>query len=91
MATQLAFLEVAHLLQHSVQGAALSGEAARTLARIGLANYFAGALLLPYGAFLRTAEALHYDIERLAGVSKKTVSRVINESQFVKEDTRRAV
>ena len=63
MATQLAFLEVPHLLQHSVQGAALSGEAARTLARIGLANYFAGALLLPYGAFLRTAEALHYDIK----------------------------
>lgn len=31
------------------------------------------------------------DIARLAGVSKKTVSRVINESQFVKEDTRRAV
>ena len=76
MATQLAFLDVPHLLQHSVQGAALSGEAARTLARIGLANYFAGALLLPYGAFLRTAEALHYDIERLGqhwGVGFETV------------------
>ena len=27
------------------------------LARIGLANYFAGALILPYGDFLRAAEA----------------------------------
>jgi len=31
------------------------------------------------------------DIARLAGVSKKTVSRVINKSPYVKEDTRRRV
>ncbi len=31
------------------------------------------------------------DVARMAGVSKKTVSRVINESPFVKEDTRKAV
>ncbi|MBP6546678.1 MAG: LacI family DNA-binding transcriptional regulator, partial [Phenylobacterium sp.] len=30
------------------------------------------------------------DVARLAGVSKKTVSRVINESPFVKEETRKA-
>ncbi|MCV7083502.1 hypothetical protein H7H37_22490, partial [Mycolicibacterium insubricum] len=30
---------------------------ARGVARIGLANYFAGALLLPYRQFLETAEA----------------------------------
>jgi predicted transcriptional regulator len=37
----------------------------RGLVRIGLANYFAGALLLPYTAFLGEAERLHYDIDRL--------------------------
>ncbi|MBF6165587.1 DUF2083 domain-containing protein [Streptomyces gardneri] len=42
----------------------LSGES-RTLARIGLANYFAGALVLPYGRFLRSAEELRYDIDLL--------------------------
>ena len=31
------------------------------------------------------------DVARMAGVSKKTVSRVINESPFVKEETRKAV
>ena len=31
------------------------------------------------------------DIARLAGVSKKTVSRVINDSPFVKEETRSRV
>ncbi|MGK8523467.1 short-chain fatty acyl-CoA regulator family protein [Nocardia asteroides] len=42
----------------------LSGES-RKLARIGLANYFAGALVLPYGRFLRSAEELRYDIDLL--------------------------
>lgn len=42
----------------------LSGES-RTLARIGLANYFAGALVLPYSRFLRSAEELRYDIDLL--------------------------
>lgn len=76
MATQLAFLEVPQELQRIVEAAQLSGDAARALARIGLANYFAGALLLPYAPFLQSAEALHYDIERLEqrwGVGFETV------------------
>lgn len=35
-------------------------------ARIGLSNYFAGALVMPYGRFLRAAEQNGYDIELLA-------------------------
>ena len=80
MATQLAFLEVedalAQTVAQAVQTGSLSGAAAQSLARIGLANYFAGALLLPYTRFVRAAEELHYDIERLAqrfGVGFETV------------------
>jgi LacI family transcriptional regulator len=42
------------------------------------------------GALRRTLEKKHTinDIARLANVSKKTVSRVINESPFVREETR---
>ncbi|GAA5062343.1 short-chain fatty acyl-CoA regulator family protein [Nocardia callitridis] len=43
----------------------LTGES-RTLTRIALAHYFAGALVLPYGRFLRSAEELRYDIDLLA-------------------------
>lgn len=39
---------------------------ARSVARIGLANYFAGALLLPYLRFLEAAEDVRYDIDQLA-------------------------
>ena len=35
------------------------------LCRIALANYFAGALLMPYDEFLRIAEEVRYDIELL--------------------------
>ncbi len=76
MATQLAFLEVDELLRHLVDEAAFDGSEARALARIGLANYFAGALLLPYGAFLHAAETVRYDIERLGrwfGVGYETI------------------
>lgn len=42
----------------------LTGES-RALTRVALANYFAAALLLPYGRFLRSAEELRYDIDLL--------------------------
>lgn len=73
MATQLAFLEHGDILESLVQSARLE---ARALARIGLANYYAGALILPYGGFLAAAEALHYDIDLLGerfGVGFETV------------------
>jgi len=42
-----------------------SGEAER-LARVSLNNYFAGAMLMPYGRFIKTASTMQYDIEHLA-------------------------
>ncbi|MEU7581372.1 short-chain fatty acyl-CoA regulator family protein [Streptomyces sp. NPDC041068] len=76
LATQLALLEQGALLDLLVAGAGLSSPEAAGLARIGLATYFAGALLMPYGAFHATAEELRYDIELLAvrfGVGFETV------------------
>src|SRR5690606_24954868 len=63
MATQLAFLEFSGAIEEHIAGASFSNTEASALARIGLANYFAGALVLPYRAFLRAAEELRYDID----------------------------
>ena len=41
-------------------------EEAGEICRMGLENYVAGALLLPYGLFLRTARELRHDLELLA-------------------------
>lgn len=76
MATQLAFLEHGEMIDRLADDTTLSGDEARHLARIGLANYFAGALLLPYSDFLRAAEMQQYDIERLGrhfGVGFETI------------------
>lgn len=77
MATQLGFLELLPLLQRlSSTERELSSETSRSLARTGLANYFAGALILPYTMFLNAAESLRYDIDRLGqrfGVGYETI------------------
>lgn len=76
MATQLAFLELDEEITRLTENAILADQEARRLARIGLANYFAGALVLPYADFLAAAQAGHYDIERLGrryGVGFETI------------------
>ncbi|QXL83303.1 short-chain fatty acyl-CoA regulator family protein [Comamonas sp. NLF-1-9] len=77
LATQLALIEHAPLLDALTEEPPLPDDGdARRLARIGLANYFAGALLLPYARFLAAAEELRYDIDLLGrrfGVGFETV------------------
>ncbi|MFG3343280.1 short-chain fatty acyl-CoA regulator family protein [Glycomyces sp. NPDC048151] len=65
LATHLALAGHAELIDGLVAAADLSGPEARALARIGLANYFAGALILPYSVFRSAAEELRYDIDLL--------------------------
>ncbi|MEV0247124.1 short-chain fatty acyl-CoA regulator family protein [Nocardia sp. NPDC050712] len=66
LATQLAFLTQAGVIDDLIDEAETMPENSRGLLRIGLANYFAGALILPYTPFRDAAEALRYDIELLA-------------------------
>ncbi|MEV5980983.1 short-chain fatty acyl-CoA regulator family protein [Streptomyces sp. NPDC052114] len=77
LATQLALLEHDPLLaQLSSEAAELHSSEAVELARIGLANYFAGALLMPYTPFHAAAEESGHDIELLSarfGVGFETV------------------
>ncbi|WP_439329834.1 short-chain fatty acyl-CoA regulator family protein [Comamonas guangdongensis] len=76
LATQLALLEFDARIEEQLQSAHWQDEATRRLARMGLANYVAGAFILPYGEFLQAAESLQYDIDLLArrfGVGFETV------------------
>lgn len=67
LATQLALLEHGPLLGRLAgDGPELTSPESTALARIGLANYFAGALLMPYTAFHEAAEEAGYDIELLS-------------------------
>lgn len=84
MAAQLGLLEHAGLIDTLVTQAALSGNAAREGARLALSNYFAGAALMPYIAFLQAAETHAYDIDLLAhqfGVSFEAVCHRLSTMQ----------
>ena len=66
MAFQLALLEARSAVETVVREAAPSTPEAEMLIRIGLLNYPAAALLLPYAPFLAAAAALRHDTEALA-------------------------
>ncbi|MEZ5730688.1 MAG: short-chain fatty acyl-CoA regulator family protein, partial [Paracoccaceae bacterium] len=63
---QVALLTQNELLEATLDLARFQTDTARAIAKIGLANYFAGAALLPYRAFLEAAEETRHDLERLA-------------------------
>lgn len=66
MAFQLALLEAREVIEQVVSDAAPSSQEATMLMRIGLTNYVAGALIMPYAAFHAAAAELRYDMEALA-------------------------
>lgn len=84
MGHQIAQLAHGDLLDGLIASAPLSSADARAICRVGLANYFAGALLMPYGAFARAARELRHDVERLAtrfGTSLEQVSHRLSTLQ----------
>ncbi|MGL4305623.1 MAG: acetate metabolism transcriptional regulator RamB [Mycobacteriaceae bacterium] len=75
-AAELAYLECGDLLTKMVDDGAFTSESSRSLAFLGLANYFSAATVLPYGQFHDVAENFRYDIERLSAffsVSYETI------------------
>jgi hypothetical protein len=84
LATHLASAEMSAEIDQIVTEASLSGDDARMLCRIGLASYFAGALVLPYRPFLDAAETVGYDIallQRRFDVGYETVAHRLSTLQ----------
>ncbi|MGI5243834.1 short-chain fatty acyl-CoA regulator family protein [Dactylosporangium sp. CA-139066] len=65
MAAQLALLEYADVIDEIVEEERFDDVQTQILTRVGLANYFAAALILPYEQFLSAAEERRYDIDLL--------------------------
>jgi predicted transcriptional regulator/transcriptional regulator with XRE-family HTH domain len=63
---QVALLRQEPLLEATLDLARFRTQEARDIAKIGLANYFAGAALMPYQRFLDAAQDYRHDLERLA-------------------------
>ncbi|SPF78321.1 helix-turn-helix domain-containing protein [Pseudoprimorskyibacter insulae] len=76
MMLQVALLHQDALLEATLDLARFQSDAARSIAKIGLANYFAGAALMPYRAFLETAQDTRHDLELLAGRFGTSIEQV---------------
>jgi hypothetical protein len=76
LAFQLALLEARAAIEAVLRDAAPSSPESAMLIRVGLLNYAAGALVMPYAPFLAAAQALRHDVAALAarfGVSFEQV------------------
>ena len=65
LAHQVALLSLHEEIDRIVDEGELSSDESRALARVALANYFAGALVMPYRRFLEAARAERYDLDVL--------------------------
>ncbi len=84
LAAELAYLEFGDLLESLVAEGNFTSEESVKLARMGLANYFAAAAVLPYGQFHAVAEEFRYDVERLSAyhaVSYETIAHRLSTLQ----------
>jgi predicted transcriptional regulator/transcriptional regulator with XRE-family HTH domain len=76
LAYQLALVEFRPLLEKMVEAAVPPDAPTRRLLHMSLANYAAGAVMMPYAPFLSAAETHLYDIDRLCALFGASVEQV---------------
>ncbi|RKF14909.1 XRE family transcriptional regulator [Roseovarius spongiae] len=76
MLMQLALLTRDSLFEATLDLARFQSGAARDIAKIGLANYYAGAAMMPYAAFLAAAQECRHDLEILANRFGASIEQV---------------
>ncbi len=75
-AYHLALFEFRALLAKMIEAAAPPDPPSRHLLHMSIANYAAGAIMMPYAAFLEAAERSRYDIDRLCAEFGASVEQV---------------
>ncbi|MFL6845261.1 MAG: short-chain fatty acyl-CoA regulator family protein [Allosphingosinicella sp.] len=75
-AYQLALVEFGPMLQRMVETAGAPDLPTRRLLHMSLANYAAGAIMMPYSPFVAAAEKQRYDIDRLCADYGASVEQV---------------
>ncbi len=88
---QIALLTQDPLLEVTLDLARFQTPTARDIAKIGLANYFAGATLMPYTAFLEAARATRHDLERLADQFSTSIEQVAHRLSTLQRPTAKGI
>ena len=90
-AVQVALLSYGGEIDRLIAEADLSSDDANRLFRIGLANHFAGALMMPYGRFVEAATSVRYDIDVLANRFGASIEQVAHRLTTLQRGERRGV
>jgi len=73
---QVALITRGDLIEATLDLARFQSDAARDIAKIGLANYFAGAALMPYQEFHKAAQDVRHDLQRLSDMFGASIEQV---------------
>jgi len=76
VAYQMGLLTQAPAIEQIVRDPLLTSAESRALCRVAMANYFAGALLMPYTRFLEASRSERYDIEVLGNRFRTSFEQV---------------
>lgn len=76
MLVQIALLTQNDLLEATLDFAKFQSEGARNIAKMGMANYFAGAALLPYQAFAQAAQETRHDLQTLSNQFSASIEQI---------------
>ncbi len=88
---QYALLTQDKLLEATLDFARFQSPQARSIAKICLANYFAGAALMPYEEFLSTAKRERHDLERLANIFGTSIEQVAHRLSTLQRPDRKGI
>ena len=91
IAFELAARELRPIIDAELAEAGFRTAAARDVARVGLGNYAAGALLMPYARFRRMAADLRHDVERLQSLFHTSFEQVCHRLSTLQRPTLRGL
>lgn len=91
MAHVLAFITEGKMIAKMARNAQADSERVQPRLEVELGNYFAAAFLMPYEAFLKTAEDTGYDIDRIALAFGVTFEQVCHRLTTMQRDQARGI
>jgi predicted transcriptional regulator/transcriptional regulator with XRE-family HTH domain len=91
IAYELAARELRGIIDAELAEAGFRTAAAGDVARVGLGNYAAGAMLMPYARFRQAAHDLRHDVERLQSVFHTSFEQVCHRLSTLQRPTLRGL
>ena len=91
LAQQIGLLTAKESIENYIDKFGVDNENSRSLGKTVLANYYAGALLMPYDLFWKTAEKSRYDIDVIANYFETSFEQVCHRLTTLQRKDKRGI